>query len=213
MSDSSVKTWLQWTRAANPPHNSTVDITLTFGRFIRGRNPIWYILNHVMPSPSINIQSFPQKQEKKKVSFAEAYPPPAALSSEPYSQENLNRDREGLREAAFSFTSKPLYTSAVFKLPHSSFQVGRSPSSALLRPFVPAAVPVRVGSFCTGVNLLHPVLYCTEWWFRLELCKLNYSVCCLGDIFLILPTHLPNSIQNSCIDFRCSHSLFLILKE
>ena len=132
MSDSSVKTWLQWTRAANPPHNSTVDITLTFGRFIRGRNPIWYILNHVMPSPSINIQSFPQKQEKKKVSFAEAYPPPAALSSQHTGKPQQSRVGEGERRLFLSplnhFTH-PRFSNCLTPLSRS---VGRRhpPSSA-----------------------------------------------------------------------------------
>ena len=112
------------------------------------------MLNQVMPSPSINMQSFPQKQEKKKVSFAEAYPPPAALSSQ-HTGKPQQSSRVG--EAAFSFTSKPLYTSAVFKLPRSSssFQVALLPQSYALRS---AAVPVRGSAlFCTGVNLFCPV--------------------------------------------------------
>ena len=40
---------------------------------------------------------------------------------------------------------------------------------------------------------------CTGWQFRIVLLKLNYNICCSGDVFLISLRHLQNSIQNSSI--------------
>ena len=37
----------------------------------------------------------------------------------------------------------------------------------------------------------------TGWLFRIELQKWNYSVSCLGNVFLISLRHLPNSTQNT----------------
>ena len=52
-------------------------------------------------------------------------------------------------------------------------------------------------SFFTHSFCLAFASSCTGWRFRMELQKLNYSICRLGDVFLISLRHLPNSIQNS----------------
>ena len=41
--------------------------------------------------------------------------------------------------------------------------------------------------------------FCTWWWFRTQLRKWNYYVCCSGDVFLISLRHLQNIILNISI--------------
>ena len=54
--------------------------------------------------------------------------------------------------------------------------------------------------FCLLFNTSSPLsAKCTGRQFRIELLKRNYSVCFLGDVFLISLIHLQNSIENSSI--------------